>query len=268
MDLPREHQIFLERTIESFRNDLRMEGLAVAGSCITNTMDEYSDLDFIIVVNELHYDKVMAERMQIAETLGKLLAAFTAEHVGEPRLLICLYDEPLLHVDLKFVTRHDFRKRIEDPIILWEREAALSSEMRKMRPNHPMPDMQWIEDRFWVWIHYAAVKLGRGELFEVIDFLAFVRSSVLGPLSLVSHGHLPRGVRRLELLVPADSRKIEKTVATHDIVSCVESIRASIGLYQKFRTDGPVPNLVRRERAEIAAVAYFEKIASEKLVPR
>ncbi|MER7057532.1 MULTISPECIES: hypothetical protein [unclassified Streptomyces] len=35
-----------------------------------------------------------------------------------------------------------------------------------------MPDLQWIEDRFWIWVHYGATKLGRGELFEVNGFLA------------------------------------------------------------------------------------------------
>jgi hypothetical protein len=31
-----------------------------------------------------------------------LLVGFTGEHVGEPRVLICLYGPPVLHVDLKF----------------------------------------------------------------------------------------------------------------------------------------------------------------------
>ena len=45
----------------------------------------------------------MGERRTIAESCGGLLAAFTGEHVGEPRLLICLYGPPLAHVNLKFV---------------------------------------------------------------------------------------------------------------------------------------------------------------------
>ena len=46
----------------------------------------------------------MQARVQLAESLHLLLAAFTGEHVGEPRLLICLYRSPLLHVDLKYVS--------------------------------------------------------------------------------------------------------------------------------------------------------------------
>lgn len=262
MNLPNAHQSFLDRTLHFIRNDDRMVGLAVAGSCITGTTDEYSDLDFVIAVDETRYEQVMQERKQIADSLGNLLAAFTGEHVGEPRLLICLYESPLLHVDFKFVTRRDFQKRIEDPVILWERESILTDEMKKTAPKHPMPDLQWIEDRFWVWIHYAAVKLGRGELFEVIDFLGFIRATVFGPLSLVAHGQLPRGVRRLERLTPVESLEIRKTVAAHERHSCIESIRASIALYRKLRAGSDL-KLTSRDKAELAAVAYFEKVAAQ-----
>jgi hypothetical protein len=34
-------------------------------------------------------------------------SAFSGEHVGEPRALICLYGPPLLPVDLKFVSLSD-----------------------------------------------------------------------------------------------------------------------------------------------------------------
>jgi hypothetical protein len=48
---------------------------------------------------------------QNASRLGELLPSFTGEHVGEPRLLICLYNNPLLHAELKFVTPEEFKKR-------------------------------------------------------------------------------------------------------------------------------------------------------------
>lgn len=57
-----------------------------------------------MVIDPLYYDEIMAQRMAFAGTLGHLLHAFTGEHVGEPRLLICLFGPQLLHVDLKFIT--------------------------------------------------------------------------------------------------------------------------------------------------------------------
>jgi hypothetical protein len=109
-----------------------------------------------------------------------LLSAFTGEHVGEPRLLICLYDNPLLHVDIKFVTLEEFGTRVETPVILFDRNSQLKQVINQTTAIFPYPDFQWIEDRFWTWVHYAALKIGRGEYFEAIDFFGYrLKSNVV-----------------------------------------------------------------------------------------
>ena len=68
-------------------------GLAVAGSWLTNEIDEFSDLDLILVTKQnVAGDK--RKMLNYAKSLGDLLSAFTGEHVGEPRVLICLFDSP------------------------------------------------------------------------------------------------------------------------------------------------------------------------------
>src|SRR5207302_711840 len=67
---------------------------------------------------------------------------------------------------------------------------------------YPPPRPQWIEDRFWVWVHYVAVKIARGELFEAIDALEFVRARLLGPLILSEAGGPPTAVRRAAQTAP------------------------------------------------------------------
>ncbi|WP_147675807.1 hypothetical protein [Xanthomonas massiliensis] len=57
----------------------------------------------------------------------------------------------------------------------------MSQVLRTAEARYPPPDLAWIEGRFWVWIRYATLKVGRGELFEAVDFLAFLRVRVLGP---------------------------------------------------------------------------------------
>lgn len=126
-------------------------------------MDEYSDLDLIIVYNYAFRNEIMEQRFRIAERLGNLFSAFTGEHVGEPRLLICLYGPAPLHVDLKFVQLEELESRVENPLILWERGSGIATILSKTSPSLPFPQLQWIEDRFWVWVHYCATKLGRGE---------------------------------------------------------------------------------------------------------
>lgn len=64
--------------------------------------------------------------MLYAKSFGDFISGFTGEHVGEPRVLICLYDNPLLHVDIKFLTLPEFQTRIENPILLFERNNELT----------------------------------------------------------------------------------------------------------------------------------------------
>lgn len=64
-----------------------IHSLLAGGSLVHGGFDQYSDLNFVVVVDPLYYDEIMAQRIVFAGTLGHLLHAFTGEHVGEPRLL-------------------------------------------------------------------------------------------------------------------------------------------------------------------------------------
>ncbi len=265
--LPPPHRDFLDRALPLLTQDPRIVGVAGAGSMLTGGMDAYSDLDLVIVSEAAAHPALMQERFAIAGRLGRLLTAFTGEHVGEPRLLICLYDAPLLHVDLKFVALEDLERRIEDPVVLFEREGRLSAAMRASVARHPMPEPQWIEDRFWVWVHYAALRLGRGELFEVIDFLAFLRGTVFGPVALVEAGKLPRGVRRLERDAPEAAAALRGTLARHEAASCAEAIEVAIARYRELCQSPRWAHVTRRAEAEEAAVAYFRTVARGLTAP-
>ncbi len=149
--------------------------------------------------------------------IERVSSVFIRDRIGvnEPRLLICLFGPPLLHVDLKFVSLPDLAERVEDPLVLWERDGRVSAALSLGTAAYPQPDLQWIEDRFWTWVHYTTVKIGRGELFEALDALAFLRSRVLGPLVLLDRGVQPQGLRRIEVPAP----------------DCVAAMRGTVGGY-------------------------------------
>jgi hypothetical protein len=256
--LPAAHRDFLQRALPVLARDARIVGVAAGGSYLTDTMDEFSDLDLVIAVEPAAHAAMLASAQAIAATLGPLLAAFTGEHVGEPRLLICLYDRPLLHVDLKLVALPDVAARVEDPAILWQRERRLSTALEAGRARYPAPDPQWIEDRFWVWVHYAAARIARGEIFEALDFLSFVRVTVLGPLALQRAGARPSGVRRIEVQAPAFADALTRTVAAPDARSCLTALRAAVELYRALRDTGGA--LVVRADAESAALRYVAEV--------
>lgn len=256
--LPDLHRSFAEQLKLKFQADSRIHSLLAGGSLIHGGFDIYSDLDFVVVVDPLYYDEIMAQRIEFAGTLGHLLHAFTGEHVGEPRLLICLYGPELLHVDLKFVTLDMLTQRVEEPAVLFTRDhLALEQQLAKYSAQWPDMTSEWFESRAWIWLHYAAVKLGRGELFEAIGMLSFFREQVLGPM-LCRRANLPqRGVRRIEFHGLDPDGLLASTLATHDRDSVSIAIRKAIDAYITLRADA-LPKNIADDAARWAVLAMLK----------
>jgi predicted nucleotidyltransferase len=253
-------KLFAEKVTETFKNDESVIGLAVAGSWLTNEIDEFSDLDLVLVTKEKVSDD-LAKMLSYANRFGHLISAFTGEHVGEPRLLICLFDKPLLHVDIKFLTLQEFGSRIETPIILIDQENQLQQILNTTEAKFPMPDYQWIEDRFWTWVHYTLLKIGRGEYFEAYDFLGFLRMVVFGPLLHIKTGNLPRGVRKVETqLSSKDFDSLKATIANYNKESLMAALENAIDLYKKLRPTLFSSSIKLNQSAENAVMDYLNKI--------
>lgn len=71
--LPDLHRSFAEQLKLKLQSDPRIHALLAGGSFIHGGFDQYSDLDFVVVVDPLYYDEIMAQRMAFAGTLGHLL---------------------------------------------------------------------------------------------------------------------------------------------------------------------------------------------------
>ncbi len=253
-------QQFINKATDVIKKDDSIIGLAIGGSWLTNEVDEYSDLDLTLVTKEKVSDD-LTKMLQYAVGFGKLLSGFTGEHVGEPRLLICLYDDPLLHVDIKFLTLPEFYSRVENPAILHDTHNQLKDILSKTEPQYPFPGYQWIEDRFWIWTHYVTSKIGRGELFEAMDSLSFLRVVVLGPLIQVKNGDRPRGVRKVEMnLTPDDLSKLKLTIAVYEQASIIAALQASIKLYRDLRQHLFSEEIKMQAETELKVVEYLQLI--------
>lgn len=254
-------QAFAEKVKTLVEKDPAVIGLAVAGSWTEAELDEYADLDLVLVTSKrVGGDK--EQMMEYANRFGKLLTAFTGEHVGESRLLICLYDDPLLHVDIKFVTLDEFGERVEDPAVLFERDAALSSIISTTKPQWPQPDFQWIEDRFWTWIHYLACKAARGEFFECLDGITFMRAKVIAPLLQLKSKTKPRGVRKVETKLSApDLESLKITNVQYNKASIFKAMDNMISVYRSLRRKLFPDTIELRELAEKRTMDFFRKLA-------
>ncbi|QHJ11651.1 hypothetical protein FX988_01886 [Paraglaciecola mesophila] len=232
------HQLsFLERIIHITQQNEHFAGLSITGSASTNELDQYSDLDFVLAVKPDSYDMLYTQRQVLAKSFGELLACFTGEHVGEPRVLICLYQEgeELLHVDLKFVALPDVAQRVDNPIVLWEEESQLTRLYQSDEGHYPMQDLQWFEDRFWVWIHYGAARIGRGEFFETLAFISFLRQTVIAPLAKKAHGFEPNGIRRIEQQLPELASELQGILPHFDKASLQTCLYALADIYIHYR---------------------------------
>ena len=89
---------------------------------------------------------------------------------------------------------------------------------------------------------------------EAIDFLAFLRGTVLGPLALARAGVRPSGVRKIETIAPAFALELRQTIATHDAADCLRALRACVALYRSL-TPRTSP-----ERVEDAAMEYLAEV--------
>ena len=243
-----------------FEKQEAITGLAIGGSWINNELDEYSDLDLLVITRE----KITDDKNKMfgyAKLLGHFLSGFTGEHVGEPRLLICLYEHPLLHVDLKFLTMEELAHRVETPTVLFDKTGKIQEILNRSAAHFPYPDYQWIEDRFWIWVHYALLKTGRGEYLEALDFLGFIRMIVLGPLLQIKNDCLPRGVRKVETeLNGEDLRELKTTIATYDRTSLLNSLKNAVKLYRRLRTSLFSNEVHLQYETENSVMHYFSKI--------
>lgn len=253
--LPAAHQRLLVAILDTLSQDPRIMGISASGSYASNTMDEYSDLDLVIASDPAGYDEVMAQRFELVDSIDGNIAAFTGEHVGEPRLVIALYEPDLIHVDFKFVSLPDAARRVDDTKVLWERGDALTKVYADSSFAYPQPDIQWIEDRFWIWVHYGVTKIARGEYFEALEFLSFLRTTVLSPLALQQQGLTPSGVRTIEKRMPAFAEKLKETVAQPERHALVYAFEQSISLYLELRAQETV-NI--NNRAQRLCLDYFD----------
>ncbi|MEZ8357265.1 oxalate:formate antiporter [Vibrio splendidus] len=238
--LPAPHKALLIKVIDVLSQDPRICGIAASGSFGSDSMDKYSDLDFVIAVNPADYNNVMQERFSILDQIGGKVAAFTGEHVGEPRLIVSIFGPEPVHVDFKFVSLPDAAARVDNNHVLWERDSLLTDVFSTAEPDYPQPNPQWIEDRFWIWTHYAATKIARGEYFETIEFLSFLRQNVLSPLALKQAGLTPSGVRKIEARLPEFAQELAKTVSMPERDALIPALDQAVKLYLELRSNEQV----------------------------
>ena len=255
-----EFESFVLKVSERVNSDERYTGLAISGSWVRDEIDEFSDLDLLVVCKQGHLPDATDMRVFV-ESFDGLISCFTGEHVGEPNLLICLYElDRLVHVDFKFSLPEELEHRAYNSVVVSEQNSAITRIFESSEPTPIKPDPQWIEDRFWTWVHYAALRLGRSELHDLVNFLGSIREMVLGPLALHAKGFPPFGVRKIEKYIPEFAAVLESAIPGYEVGSCYSATLSCIEIYRQLRAPY-LDNISVNRIAEDASIEYLTDVA-------
>ena len=138
---------------------------------------------------------------------------------------------------MKFLVRADLDQLVERPLVLWARNpAAIELTLDKAEIVWPDRSPDWFEDRAWIWLHYGATKLQRGELFEAMGMIAFFREQVLGPMLNRRQRRPQRGVRNIEQ-IGREIDKLRGVVADHSKGAVTFALQNAVHLYLELRDD-------------------------------
>ncbi|GAA3481635.1 hypothetical protein GCM10018966_061660 [Streptomyces yanii] len=108
----------------------------------------------------------------------------------------------------------------------------------------------------------AATKLGRGELFETIGFLNYLRETVLGPLAARRVDAMPRGVRHLETVAPEEAHDLQATLCGYDRNEAGQALLAAVDLYRRWSDAGGAV-VERRHHAEKLTLQYLHDVSDQ-----
>jgi hypothetical protein len=230
------HRAHLEAACLAAMEHEDIVGMVIGGSFASEEADEYSDLDLQLAVEPEAFDEVAANLPGIAKAAGTIVAAFTAEHIGLPAMLIVLYDD-LVHADFQPVAVPGIGERNAGlpAFLLWERAGRIRSSLSAQPPKEDAAaQVAWFEARMWTWSWYIQAKVLRGELHEALDGLQYVRGNVLFRLLAMHRGELSSGARRAEQRMGAWMERFDATVPVLTRESALDALRATMSLYMEF----------------------------------
>ncbi|RZA09244.1 MAG: hypothetical protein EOP11_02365 [Proteobacteria bacterium] len=249
-----------DRATKVAQGDSRFLGLCLHQEA--NHENEFTDEELVFVCAPLAFGACAEDLRSLAENLGPLLHGYQQDKGDAEREITCLYDEPLRRIDIRLLPL-DGVAELHRPKILWEKEGALRAEIGKHRDPNPVLDLQWMEDRFWIWMHGAAEALRAGAVFEALHQMSCLRTRILAPLLLKSHAKPASGLKAIEQTDSESLSSLRATVPLYDAKSCEISLREAAKLYVGLRESLAPDDLVRHQRAEMAVMRNLHAVSDE-----
>ena len=175
-------------------------GLCISGSVATNMVDEYSDLDLLIITSESKLDLYWSRREQFEQTIGEV-----SFRVDLPEVMattcIAYYEN---HVKIHYTYLSESNLHFDPEYKLVIPIFILSNQVKK-----------WLDDcnkntfdvdsnilakedaRFWFWFLQGSAKIPRGEFWAALDTLHIIRTIIVQFSEVINENYF-QGYRRIE----------------------------------------------------------------------
>jgi hypothetical protein len=179
--------------------------IAVGGSLAAGRVDDYSDVDLYVLCADRRRSAKLADSLgDITARGGRLLARYTASHLGAPHLhiVLVLVDGWIVKADIELLAAGQ-EARVQQAMPLYDPQRALAARPSKERltANSLAADAH---TKFAGWLWYTYAKAARGELFQAANSLDYLRKNAVLPLSLALNQQPNEDYRRIEERLPAE----------------------------------------------------------------
>ena len=134
--------------------------------------------------------------------------------------------------------------------VLWERDGIVSTSLPANHEEDLAADLRWIEERVCTWSWYIETKVLRGELYEALDALQYLRDNVLFKVLALQREERPSAARRVEARTGVWTNQFAETVPVLSRESTMNALQAIMALYQVLADP-----LLDRYELEISAKA-------------
>jgi hypothetical protein len=154
----------------------------LGGSLAAGQVDYFSDIDLYAFVWDDDFESAFAEREAIANSWGSVLFHYLGDHMPAGKYQLIVWYEGPLHLDLMF------RKWPETaPHWKWRNSIILNDSggvIARLKSESDLlqsPDLTWeqlstLNQKFWGWVAYTFGMILRGELWEALDNIAWIRN--------------------------------------------------------------------------------------------
>jgi predicted nucleotidyltransferase len=165
LQLPPNHQSFLDRFVAACMADSRVVAAFLGGSHAKGTADQFSDLDLTMIVTDADYDRFYAERAAFLRPIGEPIFL---ETFGNPNIVFLIYPDGA-EVELWFASPSRLRHIQCGPFrVLLDKSGILASaEFPEHRPTEADQHERLRQLLAWFWhdMSHFTTAMARGDLW-------------------------------------------------------------------------------------------------------